>query len=223
MKRVLILLFLLPLLLAGCAPQSMRSQALEPGVQNISSISQSLVFMPVRVTPGQANLKLRGMLFINTVTGEWNIFSFHNNPLLGSDNVPHYVQDGETVQYLLLDLPAGEYRLAKVNFSFLHEVDSTAIMNTELSRKIILRVPNRKHIYAGRLTIDIKSITVDGLLETNTYTFPLPKSVSISRIVDDMKGDLRYLIEDRMSADLEAAISEYPGLRNVDFASALLR
>lgn len=223
MRNMMALVILLQLTLSGCASQNMRSQALDPGAENIDNISESLVFMPVHIKPTQANMKLNGIILINTETEEWNIISFFNNIFLGSDTVPHSVEDGEVVQYLLLDLPAGEYRLSKMDFSFLWETRSGGFMDTELTEEIILRVPEQNQVYAGRLSIDIQSITVSGLSGTKTYSFPLPQSVEISKLFDGLQGDLHFDVDDRLSEDLERAIERYPGLGTVDFTPALLQ
>lgn len=211
------------LLLGGCAAQDMGSQALEPGAENLDTVQNNLVYLAVRTRPYQASLKLSGLVFIDRATGKWHIQSYFDNPLLGSDNVPHTVDGKEVLQDILIDLPTGEYQLAKADFVFLWKNATGSSMKVDVDRELVLRVGSTPHTYAGRLTFQIDSITVDGLFETRKYTFPLDSSVTVSNISDELLGELTYIVEDHMEEDLARAIEQYPGLGTVKFSRELLR
>lgn len=220
-------LLLLPLLAlavgVGCVSHDHKTQAFEPGATNIEVVNSNLVFIPVRITPSQANLRLTGLFLEDQGTGQRFSYEFVASRLRGSRNAPAIIEDGNVQQILLVEMPAGSHRLVGLDFGIRHDPNSFGKMYVTLDDPLALDVQG--HSYAGELGIDIVEVYIKGMggLFNRTITFPLAKDEKIDSLFESMKGKLSINVEDRMETDLVKLVELYPGTADIEFATSLLR
>ena len=217
-----LLALLLAALLAGCAGRQQHFQALAAGAETADGIRNSLVLMPLRVWPLQANLKLSGMRLVDTVTGDRHQLVFFADESLGSRALPQRKLEYEIAQTALLDMPPGRYRLAAVDLSFVHQKASANVATVALARELVLPV-GRLPGYAGRLTIEVDALTVTDDFGSRRYEFPSTRRIRLYSLDVQLEVEARVRVEDRLDQDLADAIVDFPALEATVFEKTLLR
>ena len=103
--------------ITGCASENLRTQALESGATDLGDIKTPLTLLAVRISPLQANMRIRGLVLRDRKTNQRKVFSFFRNAILRSKSVPYTVENDAVVQSIVLDLPAGEYEFVSISFT----------------------------------------------------------------------------------------------------------
>lgn len=221
-RRCAVLVLVLAWWLGGCAGQRQHLQALAPGAESTEDIRESLVLLPLRVWPLQANLKFSGMHLVDTATGDLHQLVFFADESLGSRELPLRKLQYEIAQTAVLDLPPGNYRLAALDLAFPWQKSSAGIAKFELERELILPVGSQP-AYAGRLTVEIEVLTVSDDFGTRRYEFPLTEPVRLYGIDLQLGVKARVRIDDRLQQDRADAVLAFPGLEDVVFEKSLFR
>ena len=216
-------LCLLLALLAGCVSQNQYFQALEPGVERAEELREGLVLLPLHVFPLESNLKVNGMLFVDPATGKRHKVLLYENPSLGSAALQYHKRGLEVVQYAALDLPAGSYRLVSVDLAFLWQQTDAGVATVAATRDLTLVLGDSAASYAGRLSVEIESLTVTDQFGERTYRFPLEAPMVLYSIENEIRVKARLRVDDRMDEDLRAMRLEYPALEAIGFEHHLLR
>lgn len=212
--------FAISLALAGCASQSMETQAFKPGAIDLSKIEHNLVFIPVHIEPSQSNQKLSGMMLIEENTGHRYNFSFFRNFILGSQGIPYEKEGGKIMQNVLIDLPSGSYLIEVLDFAFLSETASQSFHHRmESPTRLIVD----KHTYAGRVEIRFEEITLKGLFGVGerVVTFPMTREIT-KNTVEGMSAKISLKVSDRKSDDIYFMQDIYTGIEEIDFETRLL-
>ena len=217
-----LLAMLLAMLLAGCAGRLQHFQALPVGAENTDGVRDSLVLMPLRVWPLQANLRLNGMRLVDTVSGDRHRLFFFEDESLGSRALPQRKLEFEIAQTALLDLPPGSYRLDSVDLSFLHLKAPANVATLVLDRELVLPVIAAP-VYAGRLTIEIDALTVTDDFGARRYELPSIRPIRLYSLDVQLEVEGRVRIEDRLDQDLADAVVDFPVLETTVFEKSLLR
>ena len=218
----LLRLLLLAALLIGCAGQRQHFQALATGAESTDGIRNSLVLMPLRVWPRQANLKISGMQLVDTANGAVHQLVFVADESLGSRALPQRKLEYEIAQTALLDLPPGNYRLVAVDLSFLYQEVAANVATVALERDLVLPVTAAAG-YAGRLTVEVDALTVSDDFGTRRHEFPLTQPIRLYSVELGLEVEARIRVEDRLDQDLADAIVDFPALETTVFGKTLLR
>ncbi|MDJ0777996.1 MAG: hypothetical protein QNJ85_09045 [Gammaproteobacteria bacterium] len=221
-RRCALLVLVVACWLGGCAGQRQHFQALAPGAQSIVDIRETLVLMPLRVWPLQANLKLSGMQLVDTASGDLHQLVFFADESLGSRDLPLRKLQYETAQTAVLDLPPGNYRLAALDLAFPWQKSSAGIARFEPEVELVLPVGSQP-AYAGRLTVEIEVLTVSDDFGARRYEFPLTEPVRLYSIDLQLEVTARVRIDDRLQQDRADAVLAFPGLADVVFEKSLFR